>query len=146
MADDSSLETSEEFLDRAEDSGGFDESFINGISGTTLAIFGGFIAVIEAFTGLVTGLIDAFTSGGAEWIAAFTTEPAQYIGESFAAGREGFTNTAFAELGPFLPWIGTIVALGVVAMVTFYLGQENEDVPGLGINLPFIENEEEDEN
>ncbi|MFW5905302.1 MAG: hypothetical protein ACOCUO_00465 [archaeon] len=125
---------------------GFDRSIVSGIGGIVLAITGGIVIVFEAGFGLIRDLFGAFGSGGVAWIQAFTSDPAGYISESFTVGADAFSTSAFAELGPFLPWVATIVALGVVAMVTFYLGEENEDVPGLGIDLPFIENEEEDEN
>jgi|GEM_PF-1294431 len=138
------VEDSLSYVDEAQSYGSnFSERVMLILSGAVAFIFGAITAPIEALVNLVVGLIGAFTDGGVAWIGAFTTEPAQYVSESFDAGAEGFSNTAFAELGPFLPWLGVIVSIGVVFIVTWYLDRRDSDVVGLGVDLPVIGNEDD---
>mgnify|MGYP000132653429 CR=1 FL=1 len=138
------VEDSLSYIDEAQGYGSsFGERSMLILSGAVAFIFGAITAPIEALVNLVVGLIGAFTDGGVAWIGAFTTEPAQYISTSFETGAAGFSNTAFSELGPFLPWLGTIVAIGVVFIVTWYLDRRDSDVVGLGVDLPVIGNEDD---
>jgi len=139
------LQRSLEYVQQSERLGSFGRTTVQTLGGIVLAIGTAFIAFGESITNFVVGIFDAFGTGSADWIAAFTSAPANYIAESFNAGTDSFTNSAFAELGPFLPWIAVLVSLGVVFAVSIYLDQRNSDVPGTGLNLPFIGNDSDGE-
>ncbi|WP_332898744.1 MULTISPECIES: hypothetical protein [unclassified Haladaptatus] len=123
----------------------FGEAFVGILGGLMLAVGAGFAAGIDAVTGFFTGLIDAFGLGGVTWINAITTAPAGFIGQAFDSAARSIDTGAFAELGPFLPWIATLVSIGVVSIVAWYLDRRDSDVPGLGIDLPFIGNDSDGE-
>lgn len=133
-----------DYVEESEQLGTFAETVMQ-VMGAIALTFGAIITAIgDAAGGVVVRLLTAFGVGGESWIYAFTRAPAQYIQESFNIGAQGFSETAFSQLGPFLPWIATIVSIGVVAMVTWYLDRRNSDVPGLGLNLPVIGNDEDE--
>ncbi|QCJ47244.1 hypothetical protein [Haloprofundus sp. MHR1] len=143
--DEPRLSSSLTYIRESDRLGGFDDSVVGSAGGLVLAVFGGIIAVSEAAFNLVASLFDAFTEGGTAFISAFTTDPANYISQSFVVGGNSFATSAFAELGPFLPWVAAVVATGVVFIVTEYLDRRNSDVPGLGINIPFVDNDSDGE-
>lgn len=140
----SRLDSGLDWIEQSRRLGSFGKTVVTAAGGFVAFIFGGAIAIGDAGVGLIVGLIDAFGMGGQAWIRAFLTDPAGFISASWQQGGVSLRESAFAELGPFLPWIAVVVALGAVWMVTEYLDRQNSDVPGLGIDLPFIGNDEDD--
>ena len=133
-----------DYAEDAENLGGtFSKRVMALFAGTIAFAFGAIMAPIEAMVELVTGLIGAFGQGGEDWITVMTSGTADFLGASLEQGAAGFSNTAFSELGPFLPWIGVIVAIGVVFIITWYLDRRDSDVVGLGVDLPVIGNDED---
>ena len=133
------------YIREARSIGDFAKVFVYSIGGIVLSIGAGIIAFGESTVNVLVTILDAFGVGGADWIQAFTSAPANFIATSFNVGSLSFQNSAFAQLGPFLPWIAVLVSLGVVWAVTTYLDRQNSDVPGLGIDIPFIGNDSDGE-
>jgi hypothetical protein len=133
------------WIDESESLGGLGKTITTAFGGLIAFIFGGLIAIGDAGVGLLIRLLDAFGVGGEAWIVAFVESPADFISASFSQGAAAFSQEGWQALGPFLPWIAVIVGLGVVWMVTSYLDRQDSDVPGLGLDLPFIGNDSESE-
>jgi hypothetical protein len=143
MADEPRLEQANTYLDEARTFDTFGDAVITTISGFAIFIGSSLIAFGEATVNVVVSWLDAFGVGGTQWIYALTRDPAGFIGGSFASAELSITSGVWAQLGPFLPWIATAVALGVVGMITWYLDRRDSDVPGTGVDLPFIGNDED---
>ena len=143
--DDPRLSRSLSYIQESERLGRFDQTVVQTIGGIFLGLGTMFIAVGESITQFFVGIFDAFGVGSADWIRAFTSAPAQYIVAAFQSGAESFSNSAFAQLGPFLPWVSVGVSLGVVFAVSVYLDRRNSDVPGTGLDIPFIGNDSDGE-
>lgn len=121
----------------------FSARFMVLLSGFIAFVFGAIMTPIEVGVEVLVGLLDAFGIGGRAWILTFTRDTADFLGASLTQGAAGFSNTAFSELGPFLPWVGAIVSIGTVMIVTWYLDRRDSDVVGLGIDIPGIGNDED---
>jgi hypothetical protein len=146
MADGGSrLDSGIAWIETSRSLGRLGKTIATAFGGMVAFIFGGLIAIGDAGVGLVTRLIDAFGLGGVAWIEAFVNSPAQFIGSGFTQGAAALSNEGWQALGPFLPVITVLVALLVVWMVTSYLDRQDSDVPGLGIDLPFVGNDSESE-
>lgn len=139
------LSRSFEFFDKSEEYGTVGQTIATVVGGFFVFVGAAITAFGDAVLGLWIGLIDAFRIGGVAWIFAFTRDPAGYVQESFRIGALGFSMPGWRELGPFLPWVGVLVALGVVFMVTWYLDRRDSDVPGLGVDLFGVGNDEDGE-
>lgn len=133
------------YISTSERLGGFGNTAVQTFGGIFVAIGAMFIGFGESVTAFITGIFDGFGDGSVAWIRAFTEAPANYIGAAFDAGASSFSGTVWSQLGPFLPWVGVGVSLGVVFAVSIYLDQRNSDVPGTGLNLPFIGNDSDGE-
>lgn len=133
------------WIRESEDLGSLGKTIATAFGGLVAFFFGGIIAIGDAGVGLIIRLLDAFGMGGEAWIVAFVQSPADYIAGAFSSGAASFSREGWQALGPFLPWIAVIVSLGVVWMVTSYLDRQDSDVPGLGLDLPYIGNESERE-
>lgn len=133
------------YFDKSEEYGTFAQTVMTVLGG--MAVFtGALIAGIgQAGADVVVMLLDAFGLGGREIVLSLTRDPAAFLGESFVVGAAGFTDTAFSQLGPFLPWVGGASAIGFFALFAWYLDRQDSDVPGLGIDLPVIGNDEDGE-
>jgi hypothetical protein len=143
MADEPRLDTAMTYIDEARTFDSFGGAVVATISSFVIFLGTALIAFGEATVNTIVGFLDAFGLGGREWILAFTADPAGFIGGSFVQAELSLSTGAWSELGPFLPWIATIVALGVVFMVTWYLDRRDSDVPGTGLDVPFIGNDED---
>lgn len=134
-------------LEYSETVQGFGSSFSQRVmlllSGFVAFLFGVVMTPIEALVEVFVGLLDAFGIGGRAWILVSTQDTANFLSAALQQGAAGFSNTAFAELGPFLPWVGTIVAIGTVGIITWYLDRRDSDVVGLGVDLPLIGNDDD---
>jgi hypothetical protein len=139
------LSQSLEYISVSERLGRFDQTVVQTIGGIFVAIGAAIIAFADSVAQFFVGIFDAFGAGSADWIGAFTSAPANYITSAFESGADSFTNSAFAQLGPFLPIIAVLVSLLVVFAVSYYLDQRNSDVPGTGLNIPFIGNDSDGE-
>lgn len=137
------LESARTYFDEAESYENFGRAFITVVSGIMLAIGSMFVAFGESVTNFIVTIFDAFGIGATEWIFAFTRDPANFIGAAFASGAEAMLSAPWAELGPFLPILAALVSIAVVAIVTWYLDRRDSDVPGTGLNVPFIGNDED---
>jgi hypothetical protein len=133
------------WIEKSEQLGSLGKTIAQAFGGLIAFIFGGAIAIGDSGIGLIVGLIDAFGVGGEAWIRAFVESPADFLASGFQQGAAALGNEGWQALGPFLPWITVTVALGVVWAVTTYLDRQDSDVPGLGLDLPFIGNEAEEE-
>jgi hypothetical protein len=143
--DGSRLTSGLRWIDKSESLGSLGKTIATAFGGLVAFFFGGIIAIGDAGIGLLIRLLDAFGMGGEAWIVAFVESPANFLASSFSAGSAAFSREGWQALGPFLPWIAVLVALGVVWMVTTYLDRQDSDVPGLGLDLPFIGNDDEGE-
>jgi len=137
------LDSARTYFDEAQEYENFGRAFITVLSGILLAIGSGLVAFQEATVNFFVSIIDAFTGGGVAWIQAFTTDPAGFISASFNSAAEQLQTSPWNELGPFLPWIAAIVAIGVVFIITWYLDRRDSDVPGTGVDIPVIGNDED---
>ncbi|ELZ84932.1 hypothetical protein C454_02850 [Haloferax gibbonsii ATCC 33959] len=137
------LDGARSYIDFADRFDNFGQAFIATVSG--IAVFAGsaVIALGESVVNLPVTLLDAFGIGGEAWVFALTRDPAEFVSASFQSAGDSLLTGPFAELGPFLPWIAAIVAIGVVMILTWYLDRRDSDVPGLGVDLPVIGNDED---
>lgn len=143
--DDSRLGSGIAWIEQSGELGSFAKTFTTAAGGLVAFGFGAIIAMGDAAVGVVTRLFDAFGVGGEAWIYAMLVDPAGFVSASWTSAGASLQDSAFAELGPFLPWIALIVALGFLWGITGYLDRKDSDVPGLGIDLPIIGNDEEGE-
>ena len=138
------LQRARNYIDYAEENfQNFGQVFLAVIGGFISFLGAGLIAFGEAAVSLYTSIIDAFAQGGADFIAAFTSAPANFIGSSFNSAAARLQQPPWNELGPFLPLLAAIIGIGVVAIVTWYLDRRDSDVPGTGIDLPVVGNDED---
>lgn len=128
------------FADRFDN---FGQAFIATVSGIFIFPGSAVIALGEAVVNLPVMLLDAFGIGGQAWIFAMTRDPAGFVSASFQSAAASMQSGPFAELGPFLPWLAAVVAIGVVFIITWYLDRRDSDVPALGLDLPVIGNDED---
>jgi hypothetical protein len=143
MADEPRLDQAMTYLDEARTFESFGEAVITMLSSIVIFVGASLMAAGEATVNVFVSWLDAFGVGGTAWIYAFTRDPAGYIGASFEAGEMSMLEGIWSQLGPFLPWVATIVAVGVVFIITWYLDRRDSDVPGAGVDLPFIGNDED---
>lgn len=134
-----------EWIETSKNLGSFAATVTTAAGGMVAFIFGAAIAIGDAGVGLVVTILDAFGVGGVAMVEAFLTDPAGFISRSWVQAGDSLANSAFASLGPFVPWIAAIVVLGFLYGVTEYLDRRDSDVPGLGMDLPFVGNDEEGE-
>ena len=137
------LSSARTYFEEAQEYESFGRAFVTILSGIILAIGSALVAFTEATVAFITRLVDAFGLGGVAWIEAFTNAPASFIASSFTSAAASLRSGAWSELGPFLPWVAAIVAIGVVGIVTWYLDRRDSDVPGLGLDIPIIGNDED---
>ena len=116
----------------------FGKAFIAVLSGILVMVGTGIIAFQEATVNMFVMFLDAFGIGGADWIRALTSAPAKFVGGSFIGAADAMQNGVWQQLGPFLPWVAAIVAIGVVMLLTWYADRRDSDVIGTGIDLPFV--------
>lgn len=133
------------WIEESRSLGSFAKTVTTSLGALVAFGLGSIIAMGDAAVGVVTRLFDAFGVGGEAWIYAMLVDPAGFISESWNQAGASLSNSAFAELGPFLPIIAAISALGFLYIITGYLDRRDSDVPGLGIDLPIIGNDEEGE-
>mgnify|MGYP000654589738 CR=1 FL=1 len=148
MAEDGSssvrLDSAKTYISYAdEEFPNFGQAFLAIIGGIMTAIGTSIIALGEAAVSFYTSIIDAFAQGGAAFIGAFTSAPADFIGSSFTSAARQLETSPWNELGPFLPLLAALIGIGVVAIVTWYLDRRDSDVPGTGIDIPVIGNDED---
>jgi hypothetical protein len=143
MADEPRLDRAMTYLDEAKTFDTFGGAVITTLSSFVIFVGASLMAFGEASVNVFVSWLDAFGIGGTAWIFAFTRDPAGYIGASFEAGAASMLSGVWAQLGPFLPWVATIVSVGVVFIITWYLDRRDSDVPGAGVDLPFIGNDED---
>lgn len=143
--EDSSLEAGLTWIDKSKQLGSLAATITTALGGLVAFIFGGAIAIGDAGVNLITDLIGAFSTGGADMIGAFLSSPASFLQASWDSASASLQTGGWAALGPFLPWIAAISVIGFIWMITSYLDRQDSDVPGLGLDLPFIGNESERE-
>lgn len=129
------------YLDKSEQFGTLGQTVMTVFGGIIVFIGSAFVMFGDAVVTVWIMFLEAFGIGGQSWIFAFTRDPAGFISASFQQAGTSMQEGAWAELGPFLPWIATIVAIGVVWMVSVYLDKRDSDVPGTGLDIPGIGNE-----
>lgn len=139
------LESGKKWIEFGRDIGGFAGAFVFGLSGALAAVWGAAIALLEAGVNVPISILDAFAIGLPEWVFAFTRDPAQFLGGSFQIAAAQLQQAPWNTLGPFIPWLAAISAIGVVGIITWYLDRQESDVPGSGLDVPFVGNDEEDE-
>lgn len=139
----SRLESGLDWIETSKQLGSFGKTVVTALGGLVAFMFGAVIAIGDAGVGVIVGLLDAFGLGGQDMIGAFLSSPAQFLSDSWASAGDAVQTGAWAEIGPFLPWIAAIVVIGFLWMITSYLDRQDSDVPGLGIDLPFIGNDSE---
>lgn len=137
------LESAKTWIEYGDSFKNFGQAFLAVVSGLIAFLGGGVIAFGEAAVSLYTGIIDAFAQGSADIIAAFTSAPGNFIAASFNSAAEAMMSGPWQELGPFLPWLAALVGIGVIYIITWYLDRRDSDVPGTGIDMPFIGNDED---
>lgn len=120
-------------------------SITKGFSAMVLASVGLLIAIWDAGAGVITRMLDAFGVGGESIIIAFLESPASFLADSFSQASTALGTGQWAALGPFVPWLAGASVIGFFWMITSYLDRQDSDVPGTGIDLPFIGNESEEE-
>jgi hypothetical protein len=133
------------FISRASEMGTVGQIFVAAFGGIILSGATGLIRIQQGvvdFFGTITG---TFATGAADWIQAFTSDPANFLGGSFEFAIQALTSGPWANLGPFAPWVAVIVSLGVVFAITEYLDRRDSDVPGTGLDLPWIGNDADGE-
>lgn len=143
--EDSSLEAGLTWIDKSKELGSLAATVTTAIGGFIAFMFGGAIAIGDAGVNLITGIIGAFSEGGADMVRAFLSSPAEFLMASWDTASASLSTGGWAALGPFLPWIAGISVIGFVWIITTYLDRQDSDVPGLGIDLPFIGNDSESE-
>lgn len=136
------LERAMSYMSASREYGTLGQTIMTVVGGLFVAAGAMIAAMGSATANLVVTILDAFGIGGREWIFAFTRAPANFIADSFGAAAASMMSGAWSQLGPFLPIVAAATAVGVVWIVSWYLDQRDSDVPGLGIDLPVIGNDE----
>ncbi|AXG06572.1 hypothetical protein DU500_09110 [Haloplanus rubicundus] len=137
------LDSAKTWIEYGDSFRNFGQAFLAVGSGITAFVGGSIIALGETAVNFYATIIDAFAQGGGDFIAAFTSAPANFIGSSFNSAAAELQSAPWNELGPFLPLLAAIIGIGVVAVVTWYLDRRDSDVPGTGIDIPIIGNDED---
>jgi hypothetical protein len=145
MAEDDAvrLESAKTWIEYGDTFKNFGQAFLATLSGLVGFAGASIIALGESAVAFWVGIVDAFAAGGTAFIGAFTSAPANFLASSFNTAARMLRTGPWAELGPFLPWLAAIVAIGVVFIVTWYLDRRDSDVPGTGIDIPVIGNDED---
>lgn len=121
-------------------------NLVRAISGIVLFIGAAFVAVGEAVTNFfVGGIIDPISESVAELIFGWLRAPGRYMQQLWNQAAEALNLPMWQALGPFQPIIGAAVVLTVLWMFAVYLDRRDSDIPGTGLDVPFLGNDSDGE-
>jgi hypothetical protein len=132
------IETGLRFINRGAAFGSVGRAVVSVFTGLVLFVGSSVIAFGNAIVDVYVGLLDAIGLAGNSSIRAFFIEPLTLVTGSFNRGEAALGTEPWSFLGPFLPFIGVGVVLGVLWMTLSFLDARNSDVVGLGVDLPDI--------
>lgn len=139
------MATAEELLNRAKNADDLEGLLFQGLGGTLLALSVGLISGILSLADLVIKPIDAFGEALGDLVASIFGGPARIV-------DAGIEATVASLLGPFSIGPATYALSIASVLLGLYVVNQYRDeedtgnlIPGLPTDIPYIGEEEEDE-
>lgn len=125
------------YINKADELGGFGESFVAGLGGLVMAFFAILIGIGEAFAGLIIRPVDAFALVTALLIDAGFGAPARFLQDAWNTAAVALGMDPWLQLGPFLAMVAMLSFVGTLLIFLWFLDAIDADTP-TGINYPVI--------
>jgi hypothetical protein len=125
------------YINRADELGGFAESFVAGAGGLVMALFAILIGIGEAFAGLIIRPTDAFANVTALLIDAGFGAPARYLQDAWNTAAVALGQDPWLSLGPFVIMVASAAFVGGLAIPAWYLDLIDADT-FTGVDLPVV--------
>jgi len=140
------LDSGLSYIRTSKDLGGVAYTFVYGVGGILAFAFGTVIAIGEAIANIFVQIADAFGVALPAWVTALLRRPAEFVGASFSQAGAALQTAPWTQLGPFLPFVAVVVALGVVIIFGEVADRRDWDVPGVDVpGIGFAEGDEGEE-
>jgi hypothetical protein len=138
------LDRSLEYIETAQEYGGFGENFVAGLSGLVLAGFSMIVGLGEAVAALFVGLTDATRISAVALIYAVFRAPARFLQDAWNTAAIQLGLSPWNTLGPFVVILAGGTVIGTVGLFSWYLDRRDSDFLGTGINVPWVGNDADD--
>jgi hypothetical protein len=138
------LDRSLQYINKAQEIGGFGQNFIAGISGLVLAFFTMITGIGESVAALLVGLTDATRISAVALVYAIFRAPARFLQDAWNTAAVQLGVGPWKQLGPFVAILAAATALAVLYMFAWYLDQRDSDFVGTGLDVPWLGNEADD--
>lgn len=143
---DQRLDNALAYFDTSQDYGDVGGNLVRVLSGFVLFVGTALVAIGEAVTNFfVGGIIDPISASVAELIFGWLRAPGRYMQQLWNQAADALNLPMWAAIGPFQPIIGTIVVLAVLWMFAEFLDRRDSDIPGTGLDVPFLGNDSDGE-
>jgi hypothetical protein len=125
------------YINRADELGGFGESFIAGAGGLVLAAFSIIIGLGESIAGVFTTNFDTFGEVTSMLLMAAFGGPARFMRDAWNTAAVQLGLDPWNTLGPFVAIVAALTVIGVLGVFAWYVDSIDADTL-TGIDLPFI--------
>lgn len=125
------------YINRADELGGFGESFIAGAGGLVLAAFSIVIGLGEAFANLITSPVDSFAAVTSDLIVATFGAPARFMQDVWNTAAVALGMDPWLSLGPFIAVVGAGSVVLTLMVFAWYADSIDADFI-TGIDVPII--------